>query len=139
VTFDQFQSTDSQQILRQWGLSTGHQSIDEVPCRPYDFTKAAMYDERIMIPTHKKLQTEIVMLEKDSKTGKIDHPPTGSKDCSDALAGVVYGLTMRREMWAHYRIPLISVPNSVINASDKLTTKSEGQQNRDYQQEFVGS
>jgi hypothetical protein len=44
VTFDQFQSSDSQQILRQQGLITGHQSMDEVPCRPCDFCKTLAYE-----------------------------------------------------------------------------------------------
>ena len=29
-----------------------------------------------------------------------------SKDCADALAGVVFGLTMRREVWARYGVPI---------------------------------
>lgn len=120
VTFDQFQSSDSQQILRQQALITGHQSMDEVPCRAYDFLKTSVYEGRLDVPQHKKLQREIVMLEKDTKTGKIDHPPGGSKDCSDALAGVVYGLTMRRELWGLYRIPVLMIPQSVYANVDKL-------------------
>jgi len=120
VTFDQFQSSDSQQILRQQGLITGHQSIDDVPCRPYDFTKTAMYEGRMNIPVHTKLNREILMLEKDTKTGRIDHPPGGSKDCADALAAVAFGLTMRRELWGLYRIPVLMIPQSVYASVDKL-------------------
>lgn len=120
ATFDQFQSSDSQQILRQHGLITGHQSMDEVPCRAYDFLKMAMYEGRMDAPVHKKVQREILMLEKDTKTGKVDHPPGGSKDCSDGLAGVVFGLTMRREVWGLYKIPLLMVPPSVYASVDKL-------------------
>ena len=120
VTFDQFQSSDSQQILRQQGLITGHQSMDDVPCRPYDFTKTAAYEGRLNIPQHGKLQREMLMLEKDTKTGKVDHPPGASKDLADALAGIVYGLTMRREMWGLYRIPVLMIPQSVYATVDKL-------------------
>ena len=70
VTFDQFQSSDSQQILRQQGLITGHQSMDEVPCRPYDFCKTAAYEGRLNVPIHPKLQREMLMLEKDVKSGR---------------------------------------------------------------------
>lgn len=122
VTFDQFQSSDSQQILRQQGLITGHQSMDEVPCRAYDFTKTAAYEGRLDIPVHGKLQREMLMLEKNTKTGKVDHPPGASKDVSDALAGVVYGLTMRRELWGLYRIPTLMIPQSVYASVDKLKT-----------------
>jgi len=133
VTFDQFQSSDSQQILRQQGLITGHQSMDDMPCRPYDFCKTAMYEGRMNIPVHSKLQREILMLEKDMKTGKVDHPPAGSKDLSDALAGVTYGLTMRRELWGLYRIPTLMIPQSVYANVDKLK-KPEDQPN--YQSEL---
>jgi hypothetical protein len=136
VTFDQFQSSDSQQILRQQGLITGHQSMDEVPCRPYDFLKTAMYEGRISIPLHPMLQREILMLEKNTKTGRVDHPPGGSKDCADALAGVAYGLTMRRELWGLYRIPVLMIPQSVYAATDKLTEKNDRQQEAEYQTEL---
>jgi hypothetical protein len=132
VTFDQFQSTDSKQILRQKGFVTGHQSIDDVPCHPYDYTKAAMYEDRLSIPAHPHLQKEILALEKDVKNGKVDHPPNGSKDCADALAGVVYGLTMRREIWAYYKIPLVMIPSSITTARDKLIEKSQPEYQETY-------
>jgi hypothetical protein len=96
------------QILRQRGFLTGYQSID-LTNDPYVFLKSAFYDRRIEIPIHTKLLKEISALEKDTKTNKIDHPPKGSKDVSDSLAGVVYGLTMRREVWAHFNVPLHSL------------------------------
>ncbi len=34
----------------------------------------------------------------------MDHPPHGSKDLADALAGVVYGLTMRRDVWWQHEV-----------------------------------
>jgi hypothetical protein len=122
VTFDQFQSSDPQQILRQQGLITGHQSLDDVPCRPYDFCKTAAYEGRLNMPIHPKLQREMLMLEKDTKTGKVDHPPGASKDLADALSGIVYGLTMRRELWGLYRIPTLMIPQSVYASVDKLKT-----------------
>ena len=45
-------------------------------------------------------------MERDPQTGLIDHPPNFSKDCADAVAGVVYGLTYRREVWARHRVPI---------------------------------
>jgi hypothetical protein len=133
VTFDQFQSSDSQQILRQQGLITGHQSMDEVPCRPYDFLKTAVYEGRLNAPIMPKLQREMLMLEKDTKHGRVDHPPGGSKDCADALAGVAFGLTMRRELWGLYRIPTLMIPQSVYASVDKLKPKED---QPDYQPEL---
>jgi hypothetical protein len=136
VTFDQFQSTDSQQILRQKGFITGQQSIDTVPCRPYEFLKSAMYDDRVSIPVHPHVLKELLALERDSKTGKIDHPPDGSKDCADSLAGVVFGLTMRREIWAMFGIPPSAIPPSLSSAAaDNLEKKNSKTQT--YQDEYT--
>lgn len=115
VTFDQYQSTDSMQILRQQGFIVGLQSIDTTTY-PYDFTKNALYENRLSMPRHARCEKELASLEKDTKRNKIDHPPHGSKDVSDALAGVVYGLTMRREIWNEFEVPLGEIPPEVSQA-----------------------
>lgn len=122
VTFDQYQSTDSIQLLRQSGYVVGRQSMDAT-MTPYDFLKNALYEDRINIPYHQKLVTELISLEKDARRGKIDHPPHGSKDVADALAGVVYGLTVRREIWAMYGIPLMKIPTTLSLA---IVKQSDG-------------
>jgi len=134
VTFDQFQSTDSKQILQQAGFMTGQQSMDELPTRPYDFTKNAVYEGRVDLPYHPLVQQEILRLERDQKTGKIDHPPGGSKDCADALAGVVYGLTMRREIWGLHKIPILMMPSGIRSAPEKM---KEQKDQPNYQPEIV--
>jgi len=48
-----------------------------------------------------------------------------SKDVADALSGVVYGLTMRREIWAQYGVPLGSIPASVATSLKKEPVKTE--------------
>jgi hypothetical protein len=112
VTFDTFQSTDSLQILRQAGYIVGYQSMDKTT-NPYTVTKYAMYDRRVDMPYHAIVERELVSLERDVKKNKIDHPPNGSKDVSDALAGVVFGCTMRREYWGMYGVPVQRIPESV--------------------------
>jgi len=126
-TFDQFQSRDSMQLLKQAGLAVGYQSVD-LNATPYDFVKNALYDKRLSLPQHHKCAIELASLEKIVKKNKVDHPPGGSKDVSDALAGVVYGCTMRREMWALHGVNAVSLPSSIKAAldkekTDKLTTK----------------
>jgi hypothetical protein len=105
VSFDAYQSVDSIQILRQQGFTTGLQSMDKNPL-PYDVTKTAFYDGRVKAPKHEKALSEIVRLERDPQNGRIDHAPNFSKDCADAVAGVVYGLTSRREIWVRHRAPI---------------------------------
>lgn len=73
---------------------------------PYEMTKSALYDGKVRIPEHTKLLREL-------QTRKIDHPVRGSKDIADALAGVVYGLTRRRELWVRHEVPQYEVPVSL--------------------------
>lgn len=109
VTMDTYQSTDMKQILGQRGFITGEQSMD-ITSIPYDVAKQAIYDGRLAMPIHQRCQQEFVRLERDPHTKLIDHPPKGSKDCSDAVAGVCYGLTMRREIWSRFGISLTKIP-----------------------------
>jgi hypothetical protein len=75
VTLDSYQSRDTMQILTRKGYQTGLQSMDVTPV-PYMVTKQALYDGRLLIPEHELLRKELVSLERDAKTGKIDHPAT---------------------------------------------------------------
>jgi len=88
---------------------------------PYEITKSALYDNRISMPFHEKLRKELASLEVDPKKGKIDHPATatGSKDCSDALAGVVAGLISRREVWGHFGIAPTEMPSAITKRPEK--------------------
>ena len=103
VTSDTFQSVDNLQQLRNQGFTVGNQSMD-VNTDAYDVTKQVIYDGRLHCPKHPKAQKELATLELDPVKLKIDHPPHGSKDISDALAGVVYGLTRRREIWSKHGV-----------------------------------
>ncbi len=116
VSFDSFQSADSMQILRKSGFTVGYVSMD-VKTTPYDITKAALYDSRVQAPHHRHLQRELLRLERNFKSGKIDHPSNGSKDVADAFAGVIYGLSTRREIWGMHNEPLISIPDSLGSAN----------------------
>lgn len=112
ITYDSFQSVDSIQLLKQAGFISERQSMDK-DCDAYEFTKSAIYDGRLKFPEHARLRRELASLEMDTKKNKIDHPPNGSKDCADALAGVVYGLTMRREVWGMFGVSVMNIPASI--------------------------
>jgi len=109
ISCDSFQSTDMMQLLRRKGYATGMVSIDK-DIEPYSFLKTAFYQRRIDAPTHPCVQKEIASLEIDQKKGKVDHRADSSKDVSDAMAGVVFGLSLRREVWARHRISPFEIP-----------------------------
>lgn len=115
VSFDSFQSVDSVQILRQQGFATGYISVD-TSTMPYDLAKAAMYEGRLEAPPHRAANREFLSLERVAKKNKIDHPVNGSKDCSDGMAGVVQGLTTRREVWNFHNVSPTSIPLAIRTA-----------------------
>lgn len=123
ITFDTFQSVDMIQTLRQNGFIAGTQSMDS-DNDPYELLKAGIYDGRIIAPAHAVAQKELIQLEFDAKKQKIDHPakPGASKDVSDAMAGVVYGLTMRRQIWADFNVAA-NIP-ATIRAQGQGTKRS---------------
>lgn len=126
ISCDSFQSTDMMQLLRRKGFTTGMVSIDR-NIEPYSFLKTAFYQHRIDAPTHPYVQKEIASLEIDQKKGKVDHPDSGSKDVADAMAGVIFGLTMRRDVWARHKISPFEIPEriKVVALSTKDKMKNE--------------
>jgi hypothetical protein len=120
VTYDSYQSRDSLQILRSKGYTTGLLSMDSTPI-PYDVLKTGLYDTRVRMPRHDKLVHELSTLERDPKTSKVDHPPNSSKDISDALAGVVYGLSTRREVYAQHEVAVSSIPQWLLQAGGQAS------------------
>jgi hypothetical protein len=133
VSFDSFQSVDSIQILKTKGYMCGKISMD-ITTQPYDITKSALYDGRVYGHPHQKLQTELLSLERDTKTGKIDHPSTatGSKDISDALAGVVSGLTGRSEIWYAHGISPAQIPAYLKQSKEKMQGATEAEKSHDH-------
>ena len=119
ISCDSFQSTDMIQLLRRRGYTTGLLSIDR-NIEPYSFLKTAFYQDRVDAPRHKTAQTEIARLEIEQKKFKVDHPDGGSKDVSDAMAGVIFGLTMRRETWAMHGISPFEIPESIQTVAVKM-------------------
>ena len=91
ATFDSYQYAMLVSACRKARMRSGVLSVD-TSIAPYTELKLAIKDERLLQPQHVVLQEELRTVEKDKKRMKIDHPPSGSKDCSDAVAGVVYML-----------------------------------------------
>jgi len=99
VSLDSFQSADFVQQMRMRGIASDIVSLDRSTLG-YDMTRDAIHDGRVLLPTHEVLQREMTELVLDVKRGKLDHLPGRSKDCADAVAGALLGLSQRREVWA---------------------------------------
>lgn len=112
VSFDSFQSRDSIQILRARNYQCGLLSLDKDTIG-HDILKQAVYDGRFLTPLDPHAKLEMISLERDIEKGKVDHPPGGSKDIVDAMAGVARGLTGRTDLWLEHGVPLRQVPESI--------------------------
>jgi hypothetical protein len=126
ISYDSYQSTDSVPLLCQKGYQTNTVSIDKTSV-PYDVMRTAFYDGRVEAPQHDKALEEITRLERNPKTGLIDLAPRFSKDCADAVAGVIYGLTYRREIWESHHVPTRdAIENAIvkIEQSDRTLVRA---------------
>lgn len=105
VTMDGFQSTDTMQQLKRRRYRAEYLSVDRNKA-PYEDLREAIYEGRLEFPRYltyvkvggtEKIQIAVKELTELTDNGKkIDHPPNGSKDVADAMAGVVYTLMGER-------------------------------------------
>lgn len=121
VSMDGFQSVDTQQQFRKRRIKVDYLSIDKSK-GPYEDLRDAIYESRIEWPkymTHLSpgdvAEVDIIFRELSQLVEtdkKIDHPPSGSKDVADAIAGVVSTLmgdrTYRRGVGSDRKRELVS-------------------------------
>lgn len=89
VSYDGWQSVDSQQMLRKAGIRTEQVSVDK-NTQAYDTFKGLLLEDRLDYYYDELLFRELEALEL-IRGVKVDHPRGGSKDVSDAAAGCVFG------------------------------------------------
>jgi hypothetical protein len=122
VTMDGFQSTDTRQQLQRRRIFSEIVSVDK-NLAPYYDLREAIYEDRIEFPEYMvKLRredshlTEVAikeLMELVDNGIKIDHPPDGSKDVADSLAGVVFTLMGDRSY--HRRVARLDELNTFDN------------------------
>lgn len=105
VSMDSFQTAEMRQQLTRRRIPNDILSVDRTT-EPYEILKAAFYEKRIDLYPYPIVTKELRQLEHDRLKGKIDHPEHGSKDVSDAMAGVAYILTLHA---ARFYKPKVSV------------------------------
>ena len=94
ISTDTFQSAEFHQILKDKGFNTAIRSLDRTP-EGYQILREAMLENRMTLIRHSRLENELIYLQRDSGTGKLDHPPNGCFT-GDTLVQLVDGrqLTM---------------------------------------------
>lgn len=87
VSYDGFQSADSQQILRRHGFVVKTVSVDRNMSQ-YQMLKELAQEGRLTLYRYPPFFEEAAQLE-IIREQKVDHPRGGSKDVTDAVAGAV--------------------------------------------------
>jgi len=101
ASMDSYQSADTRQQFRLRGIEAEVLSVDKTTV-PYDAMKTALYENRLRLQDNVLIQKELRALQRVQSTKgvipkfMVDHPPRGTKDVSDGLAGVVHGLMTRQ-------------------------------------------
>lgn len=89
VSRDQFQSDYLAEELESKGFHTDKCSLDRTP-DGYIALRSVLLEQRIDLLQSELLQNELIHLQMDNVTNKVDHPVGGSKDLADSLAGAVW-------------------------------------------------
>lgn len=90
VTFDQYQSVDTLQLLKRSGFSADRLSVDKTD-EQYLNLVSLYLERRLRHPENLVYRRELFTLEYDRK--KVDHPTGGSKDLADAVCASVWNAT----------------------------------------------
>lgn len=126
VTMDGFESTDTKQQMARRRFNTEYVSVDKTTL-PYHDLREAIYEDRLEFPPYMVQYNmgddhlieiavkELMELVDEGK--KIDHPVGGSKDVTDAMAGVTYTLMGDRK----YSRKVVSI-NTQSNAGQATGT-----------------
>ncbi len=111
ITADTFQSYDTLQELKSRGFECDTLSVDRVDtqshiCKPYQYFKTTIYENRFILYKENSalLTEEVINLERNSNSGKIDHPDNGrfgSKDISDAVCGAIFNASQHAEEFSY--------------------------------------
>ena len=134
VSSDTFQNAAIAQELKQDGFDYKIISVDRVNsekiCETYLYLKNAIYERRIRLLDSELLTNELLSLERNNNTGKVDHPVNGSKDAADALCGSLWNASQHSEEYAY------EYGENLIEQIPQVNRSSIEEQHSDIQKEF---
>lgn len=130
VSTDTFQSYDTGQALTARGINYEIISVDRCTdriCQPYQYLKSTIYEERIKLYESNLLTDELIGLERDNNSGKIDHSPSGinSKDCADALCGAIWNASKHAE---EFSFEYGETLDTIVDISSEVSAQNYKQQ-----------
>ena len=141
VSTDTFQSYDTGQALKSEGFKYDIVSVDRCKdnvCPTYQYFKNTIYEKRLRTYETAHLTEEIIGLERDNNTGKVDHSPSGinSKDTADAVCGAIWNASQHGD---EFQFNFGEDIENLINANDVSfqTDQAKKQITIDFEQELM--
>lgn len=121
ISRDQFQSEYVGQLLEEQGFTVTKLSLDRTP-DGYVALRSVLLEQRIDMLDHQLLQDELIHLQRDAVTGRLDHPIGGAKDTADSFAGSVWNAILTN--------PPINVPvKNIAQAMQNVNLRRPGPAN----------
>lgn len=95
ISRDQFQSEYMAQLLEAQGFDVDKISLDRTP-DGYMALRSILLEQRIDMLDVQELQNELIYLQRDALSGKIDHQIGREKDLSDSYAGAIWNAILHQ-------------------------------------------
>lgn len=124
ISRDQFQSEYMAQLLEAEGFKVDKISLDRTP-DGYLATRSILLENRIDMLDCKLLQDELIHLQRDSITGKVDHPVGGAKDVADSFAGSLWNAVLSNP---GVPVPVKSIASVISSVNGSRSLPSRGTQ-----------
>lgn len=138
ISSDTFQSYDTGQALKAKGYNYEIISVDRVDTdhinKPYQYFKSTIYEKRLKMYNSKVLIDEIIDLERNINTGRVDHPDSGRKDVCDAVCGAMFNASKHAEEFAFEYGETLS---TILDVSSKSELNDRKQITVDFEQELT--
>lgn len=117
ISRDQYQSEYLGQLLEEQGFQVSKLSLDRTP-DGYVALRSVLLEQRINMLDHHLLQDELIHLQRDANTGRVDHPVGGSKDTADGFAGAVWNAILTNPPLP---VPAKNVAQAMRNINQRRT------------------
>lgn len=102
-SFDKWQSKAARQRINRLGFKTKEFSTRLEP-GAYEMFKNELYASRVILPDNEDLFSELIFLQKDETSGRIDHAPGHNNDISDSMVSSLFLLTTTRGIKTQARV-----------------------------------
>lgn len=109
ISRDQYQSEYVGQLLEEQGFNVRKLSLDRTP-DGYIALRSVLLEQRIDMLDHQLLQDELVHLQRDANTGRVDHIVGKSKDVSDGFAGAIWNAILTNPP---VKVPVTSIAKAM--------------------------